>query len=401
MMKKWIYLLVSCMIAFASCSDDDNYDNNGNPIEETEGGTKSPEIVNYTNANLVYWGTQDVDDESCHFELSLYTDMELNFDGNPIGPGKIMRLSMNAPLFDKSATEFPLPEGTYKASPANYVFTEGTFNAGYIDQINLPTGIVSVNGGTFYGDVAPYSTDYEADLMNVGVFTVKKNTNGTYTISGWAAGSFSIKRHFIYTGELKTTDRHTDEEQTPNSTITEDLSLTTLSKARLQDKGNSYLLEDEDRVRVFLLYLTDEGVNLDGTWPKGTGNSLKIEFFVAWETDANEGIPAGTYTIAARDPDSHGIPRESMKPYNIAAGFPDKFTYPDGTWYQKLKNGIADKDYARIDEGTMIVTRGEDGSHTLTIDFIDSNKEQPHHIRCVYNQTDPMAIFNDGTIINE
>lgn len=401
MMKKWIYLLICSVLALTACSDDDNQDNGGNTITIPDGENNTPEIVNYTQASLVYWGIQDVSDESCHFELSLYTDMEINYDGNPIGPGKIMRLSMNAPLFDKGTTEFPLPEGTYKASPANYIFDAWTFNTGYEDQINLPTGVIAVNRGTFYGDVAPYSTEYEADLLNVGKFSIKKNTDGTYSISGWAAGNSSRKRNFTYTGELKTTDRHTDVEQIPNSTITEDLSLTEFTQARLQDKGNSYYLDEEDRIRVFSLYLAEEGVNLEGTWPKGSGKFLKLEIFVAWETDVNAGIPAGTYTVAEREKESSGIPKELMKPFNIASGYPNKFTYPDGTWYQKFKDGVIDKEYARIDKGTMKVTRDDDGGHTLTIDFIDSDKERPHHIRCVYNRTDPIAIFNDGTIINE
>lgn len=393
MIKKWIYIIVSIMLAFTACSDDDYQDNNGNTNIEPGEDIHSPEIVNFTNANLVYWGAQDIEDVTCLFELSLYTDMEVNYDGNPIGPGKIMRLSMNAPLFEQNETEFPLPEGVYKASPANYIFDEWTFNAGYVDQLNLPTGLVFANRGTFYGDVAAYSTDYKADLLNVGKFSIKKNADGTYAISGWAAGDSSRKRHFTYSGELKTTDRHTVIEQTPNSTITEDLSLTTLSKARLQDKGNSYYLDEEDKVRVFSLILADDGINLDTSWPKGSGSFLKIEFFVAWETDVNEGIPAGTYTITERDPDSHGIPKASIKPFAIASGYPNVFIYPDGTWYQKYKNGIIDKDYARIDEGTMVVTRGEDGSHTLAIDFIDSNKEHPHHIRCTYSQTEAIPIF--------
>lgn len=393
MMKKWIYIIVSFMLVFIACSDDDYQENNGNTDNPPEEDINSPEIVNYTNANLVYWGIQDMEDKTCLFELSLYTDMEVNFDGNPIGPGKIMRLSMNAPLFDKDATEFPLPEGAYTASPANYIFNEGTFNSGYTEQINLPTGMVLVNRGTFFGDVAPYSTEYNADLLNVGKYTVTKNVNGTYSISGWAAGESSRKRNFTYTGELKTVDRHTDIEQTPNSTITEDLSLTTLTKARLQDKGNSYLLEEENKVRVFSLYLAEDGIDLSETWPKGNGNFLKIEFFVAWETDVNEGIPAGTYTVTKRDPESNGIPKESIKPFYIASGYPNKFIYPDGTWYQKFKNGIIDRDYARIDEGTMVVTRGGDGSHTLIVDFIDSDKEQPHHIQCTYNQIDAIPVF--------
>ena len=402
MKKKWIYLLTCCLFTFAACSDDNNSDNmggNGNTIPGEDDNTA--EIVEYTNASLVYRGTSDVEDVSCLFELSLYTDMEVNYDGNPIGPGKLIRLSMNAPLFDKDATEFPLPEGVFTASPANYVFNEWTFNTGYVDRIDLPGGIVEINGGTFYGDVTPYSTEYTADLMNVGKFTVKKNANGTYTISGWIAGDSSLKHHLTYTGELETIDRHESTEEAPNSTITENIELTTLTKARLHDKGNSYMLGEEDRVRVFILYLTEDNINLDNTWAEGNGQALRIEMFVPWETDVHQGIPQGTYTVTTRDPESNGILKENIQPFNIAPGYPNKFTYPDGTWYQTLKGEIMDSKYARIDEGTVTVERGDDGSHTLMIDFIDSNKEQPHHVRCTYTQSEPISVFKNGPIINE
>lgn len=398
--KKWMYLLAGCVVALAACSDEDNpATQEGNGPGASGKDDNTPEIVKYTNASLVYRG-QEEEDASCLFELSLYTDMEINYDGNPIGPGKIMRLSMNAPRFEKDATEFPLPEGSFTASPANYIFNEWTFNTGYTYQMDLPTGKIEVNGGTFYGDVKPYSTEYEADLMDVGKFNVKKNPDGTYTVDGWVAGSSSLKHHLLYTGELKTIDRHESTEEVPNSTITEDIQLTTLAKARLQDEGNYYWLEEEDRVRVFTLYLAEAGVNLEGTWAADNGKALKIELFVEWETDINQGIPAGTYTVTARDSESSGIPKENIIPFHIAPGYPNRFTYVGGTWYQTLNNGVMDGEYARIDQGTMTVERGENGSHTLTIDFIDSNKEEPHHIRCTYTQDEPIAVFKHGSITN-
>lgn len=398
--KKWMYLLAGCVVALAACSDEDHPGTQeGNGPGASGKDDNAPEIVRYTHANLVYRG-QAEEDASCLFELSLYTDMELNYDGNPIGPGKIMRLSMNAPSFEKDATEFPLPEGSFTASPANYVFNEWTFNTGYTYQMDLPTGKIEVNGGTFYGDVQPYSTEYEADLLDVGKFNVKKNPDGTYTVDGWAAGNSSLKHHLLYTGELKTIDRHESTEEVPNSTITEDILLTTLTKARLQDQGNYYWLEEEDRIRVFTLYLAEEGVNLEKTWAADNGKVLKIELFVEWETDVNQGIPAGTYTVTSRDPESNGILKENMIPFHIASGDPNRFTYVGGTWYQTLKEGAMDQEYARIDEGSMMVERGENGSHTLTIDFIDSNKEEPHHIRCIYTQDEPIAVFKNGSITN-
>ena len=96
--------------------------------------------------------------------------------------------------------------------------------------------------------------------------------------------------------------------------------------------------------------------------------------------------------MVARDKESYGIPRELLKPGNIASGYPNGFTYPGGTWYEKLQNG-AMKEYARIDGGTMTVAR-DGNKHTLTIDFIDCDKEHPHHVRTTYSQDAPITVFD-------
>ena len=110
-----------------------------------------------------------------------------------------------------------------------------------------------------------------------------------------------------------------------------------------------------------------------------------------WATDVTQGIPAGTYKVVARDEESKGIPREFLKPGGIASGYPNVFTYPQGTWYEKISNGTM-KEYARIDSGTMTVARDGD-KHTLTIDFIDCDKVHPHHVRTTYSQDTPVNVF--------
>ena len=108
---------------------------------------------------------------------------------------------------------------------------------------------------------------------------------------------------------------------------------------------------------------------------------LKVEFFVEWATDVTQGIPAGTYKVVARDEESKGIPREFLKPGGIASGYPNVFTYPQGTWYEKISNGTM-KAYAR-----------DGDKHTLTIDFIDCDKVHPHHVRTTYSQDTPVNVF--------
>ena len=92
--KKIMKLLGVCLFAVASvgvltaCSDND--------AENPEGGkpggedvNPAPEVVEFVNSNLVYWGDKDGVGTD-HFVLTLYTDMEVDATGNPIGPGKIM-----------------------------------------------------------------------------------------------------------------------------------------------------------------------------------------------------------------------------------------------------------------------------------------------------------------------
>lgn len=393
--KKIMKLLGGCLFAVAfvcaltACSDNDTENPEGGK-PGGEDGKPVPEVVEFINSNLVYWGDKDGVGTD-HFVLTLYTDMEVDALGNPIGPGKIMSFSLNVPPFASEATEFLLPEGTFEAAINGYTFDEWTFNLGYMTQMDLPTGKVEIPTGTFYGDVKSYSTSVDADLLSDGKMTVKRIADGEYSISGTLVGALSTKHYFTYTGKVTTIDRHEGKEETPNSTLIADLTLDGWTQARLQDKGDSYYLQDES-CRVVELYLAEASVDLTATWPSGNGRLLKVEFFVEWATDVRQGIPAGTYTVVARHEESQGLPRESIKPGGIASGYPNVFTYPGGTWYEKIQNG-AMKEYARIDGGTMTVARDGD-KHTLTIDFIDCDKEHPHHVRATYSQDAPIDVFN-------
>ena len=383
----WLFAVAS-VCALTACSDNDTE----NPEGEKNGGENgkpTPETVEFINSNLVYWGDEDGVGTD-HFVLTLYTDMEVDAAGNPIGPGKIMAFSLNVPPFASGTTEFPLPEGTFDAALNGYTFNEWTFNLGYMNQMDLPTGKVEVPAGSFYGDVKAHSTSVDADLLSGGKMTVKRSADGEYTISGVLVGDLSLKRYFTYTGKLTTIDRHGSTEEIPNSTLNADLTLNEWAQARLQDKADFYYLQDES-CRVLELYLAEEGVGLAETWPTGNGRVLKVEFFVEWATDVTQGIPAGTYKVVARDEESKGIPREFLKPGGIASGYPNVFTYPAGTWYEKISNGTM-KEYARIDAGTMTVVRDGD-KHTLTIDFIDCDKAHPHHVRSTFSQDTPINVF--------
>ena len=103
----WLFAVAS-VCALTACSDNDTENPEG---EKTggENGKPTPETVEFVNSNLVYWGDEDGVGTD-HFVLTLYTDMEVDAAGNPIGPGKIMAFSLNVPPFASGTTEFPLPE---------------------------------------------------------------------------------------------------------------------------------------------------------------------------------------------------------------------------------------------------------------------------------------------------
>lgn len=251
----WLFAVAS-VCALTACSDNDTENPEG---EKTggENGKPTPETVEFINSNLVYWGDEDGVGTD-HFVLTLYTDMEVDAAGNPIGPGKIMAFSLNVPPFASGTTEFPLPERTFDAAPNGYTFNEWTFNLGYMNQMDLPTGKVEVPAGSFYGDVKAHSTSVDADLLSGGKMTVKRSADGEYTISGVLVGDLSLKRYFTYTGKLTTIDRHGSTEEIPNSTLNADLTLNEWAQARLQDKADFYYLQDES-CRVLELYLAEEG----------------------------------------------------------------------------------------------------------------------------------------------
>ena len=109
--------------------------------------------------------------------------------------------------------------------------------------------------------------------------------------------------------------------------------------------------------------------------PTGTSRVLRLEVLVPWETDFREGIPAGTYEIIKRNPDT-SMDRDKIVPGGAIAGLPDEFAEwkMAGAWYYEMVDGDWSKTYARIDSGTITVARGENGSHTVSYILKDCNE---------------------------
>ncbi len=118
-----------------------------------------PEAILFTNAELIYRGDDGGTGVSDLWQLSLWTDMPVDEVGNPVGPGKLIRVSLNAPLLAGDA-ELVLPDGIY-SEPENYwSFSPFTFNEGEMQSIPLPTGTVEMPAYSFFGELAEGQTDY-------------------------------------------------------------------------------------------------------------------------------------------------------------------------------------------------------------------------------------------------
>jgi len=377
-MKKFYVSLFIPILALALCACNDK-----DPVqEEVPEPTTTPQPTVYTNASLVYYGVEYDEMPSSLFELTMYTDMELDESSNPIGPGHILRVSFNAELFSDGATEFPLPAAKYYNASSISDFTPGTFNYGYMNRLDLPTGAVEVPAGSFYGQIAEGETTFDADLLTDGYCEVTVAADGTYTVSGVMVGQFSTKRRFTYTGELKTIDRSDHTPEVKDSTLESDLTLTTVTKARLQDKGDAFYLQDES-YRLFELYLAESSVDLTSSWPAGDGKLIRLELFVPWTADVRDGVPAGVYTVVPRI--NGGISRTDIVPGNMPAGLSGKFTYPSGCWYEDLSDGVM-QHYACIAAGQMTVT-SLDGATRFEIDLLDAEGNGAHHVRCDWTGT--------------
>ena len=157
------------------------------PPVEDDGGFEEPEPdrPEYVNANLIYYGGDDMDGLSDYWVLNLYTDMEV-MDGYPVGPGQFLSLAMNAPYNEAQQPSLESLVGQY-VMPANSMdFSAGTFIQGEMHEIDLPGGSIMRPDGCFFGDIPFGETEFEPDLLREGSFTVLDNGDGT--ISDLATG---------------------------------------------------------------------------------------------------------------------------------------------------------------------------------------------------------------------
>lgn len=368
MRKITAFIALFCaLIMLGACKDSETKI----PGVEPDRGYKEPvaESIRFSNAEFVYWGDDVGERYSDGWLVKLYTEMEIDELGNPIGPGCVVQLLLNA--YYNSGQE-PNPawlEGIYGAQTNSGDFNPMTFVDGYMDYLDLPTGRIERPDGTFYADLAEGSVEMEVDLIDDGAVQVTDNGDGTYSIEGILVGKKCRKHYFSWQGEIQASSYV--EPEIENSTLSENLVLNNLTQGQLQDRGDYFALRDES-YRSYLLFLADEGVDLSQSHPSGSGNLLRLELLVPWESVKEEGIPAGTYPLLVRNADT-SIDRDQLTPFHAIPGLPNRFAYPywSGAWYVSLLEGEWSETYARIDRGVVEVERRDDGAHFIRCELED------------------------------
>ncbi len=346
------------------------------PVQETpEEGFKAeiPDTVIFTNAEFIYNGDDIGEAVSDGWFIKMYTDMDIDEAGAPIGPGCVLQVLLNARYNENQSADPSLLKGRYKEMMNSMNFAPLTFVSGYMTSIALPGGEkLELADATYYADLAEGSTDMDYDLLDEGSLTIDSNANGTFTIAGILVGKKFTKRYFTWTGTIE--PRNNVPEEIPNSTLRTDLTGLSFAKGQLQDKGDYFYLKDES-YRCLLLFLVDETVDISLNRPAGTGFVLRLEVLVPWDTDIKNGIPAGTYEMIPRNEDT-SMDRTDIVPGGAIAGLPNVFEAwkLSGCWFYELKDGAWTDTYARINDGTIRVERGDDGSHTVAYDLLDCQK---------------------------
>ena len=386
-MKKFAIYLVSVAMLFVACVD-----NGAGDVGTSDFTEKEPTEVVFTNSQIYYLGDTSQEQSFDIWQFKFYTDMEIDELGNPIGPGSVMQLILNVPYENTQTPNIKQLEGIYLAQSNSGDYSNFTFIYGYLDILELPDGRHEMPDGTFYASIPEGSKQMNIDLLDDGKLEIVNNADGTTTIRGSLVGKQCRKRNFVWRGVIEA--KSEVKQEVPNSTIKSDIQLENLTQALMQDKGDNFYLRDES-YRDILIFLAEESISFEWGKPVGTGEVLRLELLVPWDTNIKEGdgIPAGTYTMMQRNVDT-SFDKESIVPFRAVSGLPNRFVAPywAGSWYVSYVDSAWGESYARIDGGTITVERGEDGSHRFICHLQDCSSP-------TYSVTTDTTIANDKIII--
>ena len=384
-MKRFALCLAMVAMLFVACTDKGEGD-----IVNADFVEKEATKVYFTNSEVYYLGDTAREESFDIWQIKFYTDMEIDELGNPIGPGSVMQLILNAPYEKEQTPNLEKLEGVYLAQSNSGDYSNFTFIYGYLDILELPDGRHELPDGTFYASIPEGSKQMDIDLLDDGKLEIVNNADGTTTIKGTLIGKQCRKRNFEWRGVIE--PKSEVKKEVPNSTLTSNIEIGSLTKALIQDKGDSFYLRDES-YRNFLVFLAQDGISFEWGKPVGSGEVLRLELLVPWSTNAEEGVPAGTYQMMQRNADT-SFDKESIVPFSAVSGLPNRFVAPywAGSWYVNYVDGAWGDSYARIDGGTITVERGEDGSHRFICNLQDCSSP-------TFSVTTDTTIKNDKIVV--
>ena len=84
--------------------------------------------------------------------VKLYTDMEIDEAGAPVGPGVVTQLLLNAEYDQSQSGSAEFLSGRYTEMFNSGNFSPGTFVSGYMTTINLPGQQLELADATFYAE---------------------------------------------------------------------------------------------------------------------------------------------------------------------------------------------------------------------------------------------------------
>lgn len=188
-----IYLTAATLLA-ASCEKQTP------TVEET-----TREIIEFTDGEAIWYGDDGNTEVSDMWNIRLYTDMDRDEAGNPVGPGQMIQISCNTDQ-DTKANADNL-RGVYVTPSDEYDYSPGTFNPGYLVEIEIPGGYISAPAMSYFGELEEGSTEPAPEFLEEGSVSVEINADGTFTIEGSMMTESAISKDFTYTGELVIIDK--------------------------------------------------------------------------------------------------------------------------------------------------------------------------------------------------
>lgn len=169
-------------------------------VEET-----TREIIEFTDGEAIWYGDDGNTEVSDMWNIRLYTDMDRDEAGNPVGPGQMIQISCNTDQ-DTKANADNL-RGVYVTPSDEYDYSPGTFNPGYLVEIEIPGGYISAPAMSYFGELAEGSAEPAPEFLEEGSVSVEINADGTFTIEGSMMTESAISKDFTYTGELVIIDK--------------------------------------------------------------------------------------------------------------------------------------------------------------------------------------------------